>query len=150
MNLGLLSTYNFSFIIITSIPGSFVTIRRRQKYTYDAVKSIHSKCNVITANQDKLASELAEVKELLKRLACNTDMESVDLQPFFPCSSNETILEFMSNRDGNYEKRRKAFESFLYSIATSNNSKKRLFSDALFHSLFARNYILSHVWPCKG
>ena len=84
------------------------------------------------------------------RLGCNTDMESVDLQPFFPCEDNQTIMQFMTNSDGCYEKRRKAFESFLYSIATSNKSKKRLFSNALFHSLFVRNYILNHLWPSKG
>ena len=102
------------------------------------------------ANQEKMASELSEVKDLLKRLACNADMESVDLQPYFPCQDNETLLRFLSNNDGQYEKRRKALDSFLYSIVTSNNSKKRLFSDALFHSLFSREYILNHLWPNKG
>ena len=127
-----------------------MTLRRRTKYTYDVVKSIHEKCSGFITAQEKLAGELGEVKDLLKRLTCSSDMESVDLQPFFPCSDNETLLHFMSNKDGQYEKRRKAFESLLYSIVTSNTSKKRLFSDALFHNLFSRSCILQHLWPCKG
>ena len=90
-----------------------MTLRRRQKNTYDVVKSIHAKCTDIVSNQEKLAGELGEVKDILKRLACNADMESVDLQPFFPCSDNDTIRKFLSNADGMYEKRRKAFDSFL-------------------------------------
>ena len=104
----------------------------------------------MATKQDSLARELAEVKGLLKRLACSSDMDTVDLQPYFPCQDNETLLQFMSNNDGQYEKRRKALDGFLYSIVTSNNSKKRLFSDALFHSLFSRDYILSHIWTPKG
>ena len=97
-----------------------------------------------------MAGELMEVKNLLKRMACNVETESVDLQPFFPCSDNEVLRSFLSNTDGLYEKRRRALDSFLFSIVTSNNSKKRLFSDALFHSLFSRDYILNHLWPSKG
>ena len=130
--------------------GSFVTLQRRQKNMYEVLKSVHTKCTDIASNQERLTTELGEIKDLLRRLACNADMESVDLQLFFPCSDNDTILRFMNNADGQYEKRRKALDGFLYSIVTSNNSKKRLFSDALFHSLFSREYILNHLWPSKG
>ena len=127
-----------------------MTLRRRLRSTYNVVRSVHSKCESLEAQNEKMTNELGEIKELLKKVACNSDMESVDLQPFFPCTSNQTLLTFMSNSDGQYERRRKALESLLYSIATSNNSSKRSFSDALFHSLFARNYILQHQWPTKG
>ena len=125
-------------------------MRRRLKYSYEVQKSVHSLCNDISKNQDKLYDEMREIKDVLKKLACENELDSVDLQPFFPCNDSDTLLRFMSNNDGNYEKRRKSFESFLYSIVTSNNTKKRLFSDALFHNLFSRNFILNNLWPCKG
>ena len=111
---------------------------------------IRDRCNTISTLQSQHSQDLNEIKGLLNRLACNSDMDSVDLQPFFPVTDNETILRFMSDSDGQYEKRRKAFESFLYSIVSSNPTNKRLFSDALFHNVFARNYIVRHLRPCKG
>ena len=94
-----------------------------------------------------LSSEVSEIKAMVQKLTVDRDLDYVDMQPYFPCSSTKTLNDFLSNADGGYEQRRKSFEFMLYGVVTTTTNK-RLFQDALMSCLFTRPYVNTHKWPC--
>ena len=121
-------------------------MRRNLKNIGKTVQGNSEKIEYNGAKLDQILKELSEMKPMLTRLTVEKDMDYVDMQKYFPCSSKNTLLAFMSNEDGEYEKRRKSFENMLYCSIT-NPSNKRLFSDTMMSCLFTRSFVNQHKWP---
>ena len=94
-----------------------------------------------------MTSEVSEIKAMVQKLTVDKEMDYLDMQPYFPCSNNKTLNDFLSNTDGQYDRRRKSFEFMLYGVVTTTTNK-RLFEEALMSCLFTRNYVNTHKWPC--
>ena len=73
-------------------------------------------------------------------------MKYEKIDKYFPATSTELILEFLSDDDGKFHLRRDAFEAYLSGVADPTGTNSRLFSDSLIELLFDRNYVKSHKW----
>ena len=71
-------------------------------------------------------------------------VEKID--EFFPATSNDTILKFLSNDDGKFEARQAAFEAYLSGLADPLGKHTKTFSDSLKDLLFDRDYVAQHKW----
>ena len=69
-----------------------------------------------------------------------------DTQQVFPVSKQESLVMFMSNWDGEFWRRKTAFEAMLYELATTQTDQK-CFASRLMAKLFARTYIKNYRWP---
>ena len=81
-----------------------------------------------------------------KRICCELDINTIDITNIFPIDKQETLVMFMSNWDGEFWRRKTAFEAMLYEIATTDSDVK-CFATKLMNKLFTRTYIKNYKWP---
>ena len=76
------------------------------------------------------------------------DMNGVDTSQFFPVTDQKRLLLFLSNYDGDFWRRKVAFEAMLYELATSSNDVNiESFPTSLMNALFSRSYLKDYKWP---
>ena len=75
------------------------------------------------------------------------DMYGVDMADFFPIETQNRLLLFLSNFDGEFWRRKVAFEAMLYELATTEESNNKCFATTLMNALFKRVYLKDYKWP---
>lgn len=73
-------------------------------------------------------------------------MLGADVMDIFPIKKMDDLLIFMSNIDGDFKRRKIAFEHMLYQLATKNADQSN-FGTILMHALFERKFLIGLKWP---
>ena len=84
-----------------------------------------------------------------KRMCFYMDMDSPDISEFFPVTCQKRLLLFLSNYDGEFSRRKIAFEAMLYELATKDDPNNS-FSTSLMNVLFSRAYLREYKWPTSA
>ena len=89
------------------------------------------------------------MESMIEKIGFHILMDTESIDAMFPIENNDTIEEFMSNRDGRFSKRKRELEKLIFSVWTPNMTRRQ-FSDGLINALFSRSYIATHRWPHVG
>lgn len=81
-----------------------------------------------------------------KRMCFFLDMNAPDLTDVFPIKDQKSLMMFLSNFDGDFQRRKTAFEAMLYEVATKEDPTSN-FSTTLMNTLFSRSYLREYKWP---
>lgn len=121
-------------------------MRRKIRTLEDLMRGQETKLMSNVDISKNIKSQNDEIINLLKSATCNLLKDSVDIYRYFPAKSNEDINLFLLD-DGNFEKRRRAFENHLVCVAETDPNKWRTFNDTLINVLFSKDMIFSKKWP---
>lgn len=129
--------------------GHTITLKRASKVLVNAARLQAERDRNFDEKQDRILSLLEDVQTTLLRVTCVLDMrKKINLDHFFPVKSLQDLLTFMNKSDGQFDYRREEFENMLYCNVTKNLKLKRPFESYLLATLFSRDFISSHKWPC--
>ena len=73
-------------------------------------------------------------------------MSGPDISNIFPVNDMEKLSNFMSNCDGEFHRRKLAFEMMLHQLATTKADQKN-FANLFIHALFDRKWLMDVKWP---
>lgn len=122
-------------------------MRRNHENTNGIVGANHYQLKDIQNRMSKQESEIAEIRQIVKKEAFQKDMEAPDIGFFFPVSTPEQLELFMDRSHPEWNARRKEFYNLLF---TCLSDQKTAFSKGLIHTLFTREYISEYKWPSSG
>lgn len=75
-------------------------------------------------------------------------MDDKQTTQFFPIPNHETMMKFLKN-DEDFPKRKRDFESILFSVTSEEDLTQRQFQDALQTAILSREYLTNYKWPAQ-
>ena len=73
------------------------------------------------------------------------DADGVDIGEYIPFTNNAKVRQFMSNEDGNFNKRKLALYKHVFGAVDLKSHQS--FRDSICRILFDRQYVAHHRWP---
>lgn len=126
--------------------GEFSKIRRGVMNGNRATRVMSDKQERSDNLNKSLYGAVMELQRDMKTVSLYIKYETVDIQPYFPISSQDLLLEFLSKSDGKYDDRKRQFEHYIAGTATTDPDIES-FCNNLQPLLFTLGYIRDTKWP---